>query len=124
MIWAVCEHGLSLFAASVLAIRPFFTYLSSSFTTLSSSLNRSGSDKNASGRRNSSRVSGSPSWPLSPPEVRTTSAARGDVELEARRESRADASPTKAAYTMNGFSESSRKLIHESNETRGSGDIV
>lgn len=33
-IWAVSEHGLSLFAAAVLAIRPIFAYVSSSLTSL------------------------------------------------------------------------------------------
>lgn len=36
MIWAVTEHGLSLFAASILAIRPFFTFISKSYTSFSS----------------------------------------------------------------------------------------
>jgi hypothetical protein len=36
MIWAVTEHGLSLFAASILAIRPFFTYIFKSYTAFSS----------------------------------------------------------------------------------------
>lgn len=37
-IWAVSEHGLSLFAAAVLAIRPIFAYVSSSIVSLSSTI--------------------------------------------------------------------------------------
>lgn len=58
MIWAITEHGLSLFAASVLAIRPFFVFVSQSVGSLSSKLGYgSGSRKSVSGRGTSSRVS-------------------------------------------------------------------
>lgn len=37
-VWALAEHGLSLFAAAVLAIRPMLKYVSSSLSGLSSGL--------------------------------------------------------------------------------------
>lgn len=39
-LWALAEHGLSLFAAAVLAIRPIFAYVSSSIINLSTSIRR------------------------------------------------------------------------------------
>lgn len=144
MIWAVSEHGLSLFAASVLAVRPFFTYLSSSLSTLSSR----GSDKNASwgGHRDSSRASassGAPlhnSWPRpltfggggGEPGTRQASLARGrDVELESRRQSHASTvsgigSLTKEArYSrVEEVGERSPRLIREDKEILEAGEMV
>lgn len=37
-IWALAEHGLSLFAAAVLAIRPIFAYVSSSLVSVASTI--------------------------------------------------------------------------------------
>lgn len=37
-IWSVTEHGLSLFAASILALKPVYNYISKSWTRLSMSL--------------------------------------------------------------------------------------
>lgn len=49
MIWAITEHGLSLFAASILAIRPFFSLVYKSYGSISSKLGYgSGSGKSAS----------------------------------------------------------------------------
>lgn len=69
MIWAVTEHGLSLFAASILAIRPFFTYVSTSYTSFSSKLgygsNGGSSRKSVStSARTSSRATAPPSTEL------------------------------------------------------------
>lgn len=146
MIWAICEHGASLFAASVLAVRPFFTYISSSLSTTLSSISSS-SDKNnsASGRRDSGRASGAPSftWPrpllvVDDEEAgggggaaaaggggggkcgwsRHASVARSrDIELESRRASDASGlSTTKTAYTVTEFCESSQQLAQENKE--------
>lgn len=62
MIWAVTEHGLSLFAASILAIRPFFTYLSTSYTSLSTKMTSRRSMSDAT-HGSSIRVSKSSNWP-------------------------------------------------------------
>lgn len=67
MIWAITEHGLSLFAASILATRPFFTFISHTYGSFSSKLGYgSGSRKSVSARGTSSRVSKGSNWPGSP----------------------------------------------------------
>lgn len=58
MIWAITEHGLSLFAASILAIRPFFSLVYKTYGSITSKLGYgSGSDKSASGTGASTRFS-------------------------------------------------------------------
>lgn len=62
-IWAVTEHGLSLFAASILALKPVYNYLSQSWTRLSSNFSGlvlSGKDSRLSGS-SGSRASGTAS---------------------------------------------------------------
>lgn len=111
MIWAVSEHGLSLFAASVLAIRPFFTYVSKSWTTLSSSLYGDASVKNTSGRESSSRVSRGSTWPGSPGNTELgTIGVRN--EFEVRSEYDLDNNSKQPAYTVDAYNESSRMLVH------------
>lgn len=66
LIWAVTEHGLSLFAASVLAVRPFFTYVSKGLTTTFAStqdlsttaIGATGTGKRASAQSRASSGSG------------------------------------------------------------------
>lgn len=57
MIWAVTEHGLSLFAASILAIRPFFTYILKSYTSFSSKHGYGSSRKSVSTSARTSHAS-------------------------------------------------------------------
>lgn len=53
VIWAFTEHGLSLFASSILALRPLTKYVSQGWASLSSSLSLygGGSTKNSSSTR-------------------------------------------------------------------------
>lgn len=123
MIWAVSEHGLSLFAASVLAIRPFFTYVSTSWTSLSSSLYGDASVKNSSGHGTSSRVSRGSAWPASPgmTELGTIGVRN---EFEVRTEYDLDNSSKKPGYTVDAYNESSRMLVHGNKGTQDAGDIA
>lgn len=58
MIWAITEHGLSLFAATILAIRPFFTLVYQTYGSITSKMGYgSGSSKSISGTGASSRLS-------------------------------------------------------------------
>lgn len=58
MIWAITEHGLSLFAASILAIRPFFSLVYKTYGSITTKLGYgSGSNKSASGTGASTRFS-------------------------------------------------------------------
>lgn len=58
MIWAITEHGLSLFAASILAIRPFFTLVYQTYGSITTKMGYgSGSSKSVSGTGASSRLS-------------------------------------------------------------------
>lgn len=55
-LWAISEHGLSLFAAAVLAIRPIFAYVSTKLAPLRSKtvgLTSSGSGASSRGREGS-----------------------------------------------------------------------
>lgn len=48
-IWSVTEHGLSLFAASILALKPVYNYISKSWTRLSMSLSEGVFSSSSSG---------------------------------------------------------------------------
>lgn len=92
MIWAVTEHGLSLFAATILAIRPFFTFAYKTYGSISSKLGYgSGSRKDSTVTGASfrmSKVSSTGPDSLTPTEmdtgigVRRESDTRSDDDLE------------------------------------------
>lgn len=63
--WAMVEHGLSLFAASILALKPVVHLVSRSLSSLSSSLN-SNSRKKASGKDASGGLLKNSDWTASP----------------------------------------------------------
>ncbi|KUI63764.1 hypothetical protein VM1G_10480 [Cytospora mali] len=60
VIWAFSEHGLSLFASSILALRPLTKYISRGWASLSSTLYGSNKSKNSSGRGTQSVLSKDP----------------------------------------------------------------
>ncbi|KAJ4388899.1 hypothetical protein N0V93_006360 [Gnomoniopsis smithogilvyi] len=67
MIWAVAEHGLSLFAATILAVRPFFTFLVQWYESISNKMGYgSGSRQSVSNNSAFSRASKISNGPGSP----------------------------------------------------------
>ncbi|KAG8157316.1 hypothetical protein KVR01_012700 [Diaporthe batatas] len=63
MIWSIVEHGLSIFASSVLALRPLIRWVSSGWATLSSTLYGSSSGSAKPSVQNSSRhILQEPHW--------------------------------------------------------------
>ncbi|KAK7748665.1 hypothetical protein SLS53_000686 [Cytospora paraplurivora] len=57
VIWAFTEHGLSLFAASILALRPLARYISQGWASFSSTFYGSGNSKKLSDRATQSGAS-------------------------------------------------------------------
>lgn len=121
LIWTVCEHGLSLFAASIIAIRPFFTFVSKSWTSLSSSLNSSGS-KDTAGRATSSHVSKNSNMCSPAGTELGTIGVRSDFEV--RSEYNVENGSRNHAYTVDAYNESSRMLVKESKGTLEPGNVV
>lgn len=63
MIWSIVEHGLSIFASSVLALRPLIRWISSAWASLSSTLYGSSSGSAKPSVQNSSRhILKTPHW--------------------------------------------------------------
>lgn len=125
LIWAVTEHGLSLFAASVLAVRPFFTYLSKGISTLSTNL--SATAIGTTGKRGSSRVSGISNHITAHESTELADmVTRGESAAARRGSNTTTASLTKNPYTVDMYSESFRTSNHENDnkEIREPGDIV
>ncbi|KAF3771102.1 hypothetical protein M406DRAFT_326501 [Cryphonectria parasitica EP155] len=110
-IWAVTEHGLSLFAASILAIKPFFTYMSKSlYGTIHGG---DSSHKNdLSGRSNSL---GAASKPLAWPDAAESAAEMGVIgvrnEVEVRSIYDVEGDLRNPAYTVDVYNESTRRLV-------------
>lgn len=121
MIWAITEHGLSLFAASVLAIRPFFTFVSQTYGTLSSKMSYgSGSRKSVSARGMSSgRVSKASNWPGSP---RSTEMGHIGVcnEFDVRSEYDAEQGLQQPVYRADAYGDddSAKMLVREGSKGR------
>lgn len=116
-IWAVTEHGLSLFAASILALKPVYNYLSKSWTRLSSSL----SGNLASTKEDASRASSSGA--LSRASKRknhwshdTTTTEMGTIDVrndvEVRSEDNVD-QLKHPAYVVDAYNDSQRRLVVE-----------
>lgn len=61
MIWSIVEHGLSIFASSVLALRPMIKLIPKRWTTLLSSLYKGGSAK-SSGQGSSTHTPRKSNW--------------------------------------------------------------
>lgn len=61
MIWSAVEHGLSIFASSVLALRPLIKLIPKGWTTLLSTFYRSGSAK-SSGQGSSGHTPKRSNW--------------------------------------------------------------
>lgn len=142
MIWAVAEHGLSLFAASVLAVRPFFTFVSESLTTLSSSLSASKGTSRASKYMSGASTSGTASsgrprqseWdgPTARPQNNRMASYRTyhpeqDFELEdSPNWIGVGGSPglTKVEPAVTACSVGSSKMSHEHKSLRDAGEVV
>ncbi|KAI7782488.1 hypothetical protein LA080_013488 [Diaporthe eres] len=115
MIWAITEHGLSIFASSVLALRPLTRFVSKSWASLSSTLYGSGSSKDAksSGQGTSSRVSKKSNW-TEPTESNELGNIGVRNEVEVRSEYTAEGQaqqPLYLAEAYNGSSESHKRLV-------------
>lgn len=125
LIWAVTEHGLSLFAASVLAIRPFFTYVSKGISTLSTNL--SATTLGTTGKRGSSRVSGISNHTLAHESTELAGiVTRGESAATRRGSNTTTGSLGKHPYSVDMYSESFRTSSHENGNKniREPGDIV
>ncbi|KAL2286067.1 hypothetical protein FJTKL_07304 [Diaporthe vaccinii] len=70
MIWSAVEHGLSIFASSVLALRPLIKLVPKGWTTLLGTIYRSGSAK-SSGQGSSGHTPKKSNWsdPTDSPEL-------------------------------------------------------
>lgn len=106
-MWAVAEHGLSLFAASVLAVRPFFTYMLSR----TMSLYGSGTRDKTTRRGTSTHISRNPSW-LEAAESAELGAIGVRNEVDVRSEYGGDESDLQhPEYTVDVYNESTRRLV-------------
>lgn len=114
MIWAITEHGLSIFASSVLALRPLTRFVSRSWASLSSTLyGGSSKDAKSSGQGTSSRVSKKSGWsePTEPTELRSIG-VRNEVSVHSEYTEEAQAQqPLYLAEAYNGSSESHKRLV-------------
>lgn len=110
-LWAVTEHGLSLFAASILALKPVYNYISRSWTRLSLSLSgKTASEKDSSGRSTGASSRGSKRknlWSQDSTELGTID-VRNDVEV--RMEDNVD-QLKQPAYMVDAYNDSQRKLM-------------
>lgn len=116
MIWAITEHGLSIFASSVLALRPLTRFVSRSWASLSSTL-YGGSSKDttgkSSGQGTSSRVSKKSGWsePTESNELGSIG-VRNEVSVHSEYTAEGQAQqPLYLAEAYNGSSESHKRLV-------------
>lgn len=110
LIWAVCEHGLSLFAATIIAVRPFFTFLTKTLTSLSSSLYGS-SSKTTTSRRTSNRFSATSNvFAPGSTELRTVGVRK---DFEVRNEYNVASDSRKNVYAVDAYHESSMMLVRD-----------
>lgn len=128
VIWALTEHGLSIFASSILALRPLAKYVSRGWASLSSSIYGSGSTKNSSTRGTTqsqlSRAS-KPSDTSNSAELHTIG-VRNDISVY-REYNVADQlkHPVYSAEAYNESNESQKKLIEAtSGPSKAAGDFV
>lgn len=122
-IWAVTEHGLSLFAASILALKPVYNYISKSLTRISSNFSRiviSGKDSRSSqgydSRASSASLRNSRLKSVWSPieDTRDTSTELGTIDVrnvvEVRREDNVD-HLKHPLYTVGAYIDSQRRLV-------------
>lgn len=114
MIWAITEHGLSIFASSVLALRPLARFISKGWASISSSLyGGSSKDAKSTGQGTSSRVSKKSNWsePTESNELGTIG-VRNDVSVHSEYTAESQArQPLYLAEAYNGSSESQKRLF-------------
>jgi hypothetical protein len=114
MIWAITEHGLSIFASSVLALRPLARMVSKGWASISSSFYGGGSkDAKSSGQGTSSRVSKKTNWsePTESNELGTIG-VRNEVSVHSEYTPEGHAQePLYLAEAYNGSSESHKRLV-------------
>lgn len=130
-IWAATEHGLSLFAASILALKPVYNYISKSWTRLSSNFSGiviSGKDSRSSqGSGSRSRVSGASlrnskpknMWSLSE-NTRDTSTELGTIDVRNDVEVRMEDNVKQLkhpSYMVDAYNDSQRRLVDQ--ESKG-----
>lgn len=81
-IWALSEHGLSLFASSILALRPLSKYISNGWTTFTSTLYGSSKSRNSSDLETQSWLSKNSSRSKKPESAElNTIGVRNDVSV-------------------------------------------
>lgn len=125
MIWAITEHGLSIFASSVLALRPLARFISKGWTTLSSTLygsNNAKSSAKSTGQGTSSRVSKKSNWsePTESNELRSIG-IRNEVLVHSEYNVEGQTQqPVYLAEAYNGSAESHKRLV----DGKGHGDAV
>ena len=122
MIWAATEHGLSVFAASVLALRPLARLVSKGWQSISSSLyGGSSKDAKSSGQGTSSRVSKKSDWsaPTESNELGTIG-VRNEVSVHSEYTAEGNAQqPLYLAEAYNGSSESHKRLVEAKTQDIG-----
>lgn len=122
MIWAITEHGLSIFASSVLALRPLTRFVSRGWASISSTLyGGSSKDAKSSGQGTSSRVSKKSNW-SQPTESNELGTIGVRNEVSVRSEYTAEGhsqQPLYLAEAYNGSSDSHKRLV----ETKAHEDV-
>lgn len=110
--WATTEHGLSLFAASILALKPVVQVVSRSWSSLSSSLNSS-NRKKASGTGESDRVLKNPDWTYTPDGTELgTMGVRTEISADTKYKGQARLQdPIYATAAYSGSHESRKSLV-------------
>lgn len=110
--WATTEHGLSLFAASILALKPVVQVVSRSWSSLSSSLNSS-NRKKASASGVSDRAFNNSDWVFTPADTELgTIGVRTDISVDAKNTGQDGLeAPLYAAAAYNGSHVSHKSLV-------------
>lgn len=120
-IWAVTEHGLSLFAASILALKPLYNYISQSWSRLSSSFsghvistgkdsNRTSSSSGMSSRQYYNKRSTKNLWSVDT--TATTELGSIDVRNDVMIKSEENIEELRhPAYTVDAYNDSQRRLV-------------
>lgn len=113
MIWAITEHGLSIFASSVLALRPLARFVSRGWASISSSLGGSSKDAKSSGQGQSTGVSKRSNWsePTESNELGSIG-VRNEVSVYSEHTAEGNAQqPLYLAEAYNGSAESHKRLV-------------
>lgn len=123
--WATTEHGLSLFAASILALKPVVQVVSRSWSSLSSSLNSSGRKK-VSGSGESDRVLKNSDWTFTPDGTELGNiGVRTEISVDAKYKGQGRLqAPTYSAAAYNGSHDSHQSLVEGLTTRTGSKSLV